>query len=65
MGTGDSTWWQSIRGVKLTAHPRLLMEVITEYSYLPIFIYDLFKSLASSSDCGITLYDGQCVMKWK
>lgn len=41
MSTGDSSWWQNIEGVKLTAHPRLLMGVRIEYSYLPIFIYGL------------------------
>jgi len=50
MGIGDASWWQSIRGVKLTAHLRLLMGVRIEYSYLPVFIYGLFKGTASSSD---------------
>ena len=50
MGTEDSSWWQSIRGVKLTAHLRLLMGVRIEYRYLPIIIYGLPKGPASSSD---------------
>jgi hypothetical protein len=50
MGTGDSSWWQRIRRVKLTAHLRLLMGVRTEYSYLPTSIYGLFKDPASSPD---------------
>jgi len=50
MGTGDASWLQSFRGAKLTAHLRLLMWVRTEYGYLPVFIYGLFKGSASSSD---------------